>query len=96
MILGINWGRLSINGEFGAGISERRMASAEASSTKRVKRVKTLLTRKTTMRKLISRKTIKPRRMLGLACEQLGVGAVDDIEAAGSTVCSKVGIRNRY
>lgn len=68
MILGINWGLLSIKGELGAGISDRCIASADASSTSSVKRVKTLLTRKAMISTLISRKITNPRRILSRSC----------------------------
>ena len=41
MIFGINCGRVSISVEFGAGISDLGMASADASSKSRVMRVET-------------------------------------------------------
>lgn len=55
---------LSIRGELGAGISGLWMASAEPSSIKRVRRVKTLRTRKAMMRRLTVRKMARPRRMI--------------------------------
>lgn len=62
--MGMTWGRRSMREEFGEGMSERRMASAEASSKRRVRRVKTERTRKAMMMKLTSRKMKTPRRMV--------------------------------
>ena len=50
-------------GEFGAGISKLWMASAEPSSIKSVRRVKTLWMRKVIMRTLMKRKMARPRRI---------------------------------
>lgn len=55
---------LSIKGELGAGISGLWMASAEPSSINRVRRVKTLRTRKAMIRRLMVRKMARPRRMI--------------------------------
>lgn len=55
-----------MDAEFGAGISELWMVSAEPFSTKRVRRVKTLWMRKVTMRALIKRKMARPRRMFAV------------------------------
>ena len=60
----MTWGLLSITGELGAGISDLCIASFEASSTRRVRRVKTLLTRKAMIRQLITRKITTPRLMV--------------------------------
>ena len=57
---------MSIRGEFGAGISALRIASAEPSSSNRVRRVKTLRTRIATMKTLMTMKTMRPRRMVGV------------------------------
>ncbi len=50
--------------EFGAGSSERDIASAEPSSKRRVKRVKTELIRKVRMRAFIARKMTRARRIV--------------------------------
>lgn len=49
-------------------MSDRCIASAEASSTKSVRSVKTLLTRKLRMRTLTRMKMITPRRIVGVLC----------------------------
>jgi len=64
MILGMIWGRCSIRLELGDGMSERWMASAEASSTRSVRRVKTLLTSSDMITRLMRIKTRAPRRMV--------------------------------
>ena len=64
MIFGIRWGRDSIRLELGDGRSERWIASADASSMRRMRRVKTLRTRKATMMQLTSMKMKTPRRIL--------------------------------
>jgi hypothetical protein len=61
---------VSIRVELGAGSSECDMASAEASSKRRVKRVKTEWTRKVRMRTLMTIKITRPRRILiGGGCD---------------------------
>ena len=55
---------MSMRGEFGAGISALRIASAEPSSTNKVRRVKTLRTRTATMKTLMTRNAMRPRRMI--------------------------------
>jgi len=66
MILGINCGRVSMRGELGAGISALWIESAEPSSKRRVRRVKTERMRKRTMRVFIRRKILRARRMVGV------------------------------
>ena len=56
--------RSSIRGEFGAGISAGWIASAEPSSMRRVRRVKTERIRKMIIRRFIRRNTVRPRRMI--------------------------------
>ncbi len=67
MILGINCGRELMRGELGAGISALWIESAEPSSKRRVRRVKTERTRKRTMRVLMKRKILRARRMVGVS-----------------------------
>jgi len=63
MILGINCVRFGIRSEPGAGISERRMASAEPSSKRSEIKVLKALTRNPMIIKLITRNMIVPRRI---------------------------------
>lgn len=53
-----------MSGEFGAGMSALWMASAEASSTRRVRRVKTERIKKITSRRVSNRKIVRLRRMV--------------------------------
>ena len=53
-----------MRGEFGAGISALWMASAEPSSTRRVRRVKTERIKNIIIKRLIIRKMVRPRRMV--------------------------------
>lgn len=57
-------GRCSIRLEFGDGSSARWMASAEASSIKRDRRVKTFRTTKVRIRSTTIRNIVTPRRMM--------------------------------
>ena len=56
--------------EFGAGISVLWMASAEPSSIKSVRRVKTLWTRKVMMRALMKMKMARPRRISAIVARK--------------------------
>lgn len=64
MIFGMKGVLVSMRGEFGAGISALRIASADPSSTSKVRRVKTLRTRRAIMKTLMTMKTMRPRRMM--------------------------------
>lgn len=66
MILGIRAGREWRRVELGEGSSERGMASAEASSKRRERRVETECRAKPMMRRRMSRKTRRERRMVGV------------------------------
>ena len=55
---------MSIMGEFGAGISALRIASAEPSSTRSVRSVKTLRIKKPIITALMMMKAMRPRRMM--------------------------------
>ena len=69
-----------MRGEFGAGISALWMASVEPSSMRRVRRVKTLWTRKVTMRAFMKRKMARPRRMVAVACSSSANQEVEHVE----------------
>ena len=73
MIFGINCGISSIKGEFGAGISAEWIASAEPSSTRSVRRVKTERIAKTIRQKVIMRKKRVGRRMVGVVFQSGGI-----------------------
>lgn len=62
--MGITWGRCSIKLEFGEGSSARWIASAAASSNSNDKSVETLRIKNVTIRRLTTRKTKSPRRMM--------------------------------
>ena len=77
MILGMSCGGGFVEEEFGARSSERRIASAEASSKRSVIRVKTLRMERPRSRKAMRRKTRSPRRMVLCeppACERFEEG----------------------
>lgn len=65
MIFGISLGRVSSSDEFGAGISDRRMASREASSIRRERRVDTECRAKVTKITMMIMKMRIGLRMLG-------------------------------